>query len=1073
MNKKIILCFCTLLLLLIYPIFVFADPPVLSYPDMETNDQQKYLNEYLGVAEVNPSDVKLVCISKSDGSTKHDVTLKSGSAVLYNSKTDVSITLDGGSADVCSYSGQITVGDGGGTLKGNNGKFIFGDMGSVQVIDGNIYFENLDLKQGSEIEGVSVSGEEISYDSKTGKLSTKNPIKIEGITYSPESEELSYDAKSKRIDTNNQWVSIKKESELIGRLEGVAKIKSVDEILLIASEENPAEFENSKETRIKVSSDTCIGSKCDNKEISRIIYNGDFYVYAKNDNKIEINSKDGDYENFIIPQIKDKSKVELFLNKESGNVLFSFSKAMPLMKGNVNDLKTNIGHIFEDENQERWPWMIYNGRDYNGQVLGEITDFSSIYPPARILKEMNDKGFIVLWIKSFEEFDSETASSALSVLSDWGIDDIEIQKLILEKTPEFDADSAWWALYFTKDLEIQKLIIEKTPEFDTHVVNLIKTRTVSDPKLERMILKKVKKIEDTDMVGLIQQFYFFPHTFENPEIIKLALEKTPEFGSHDGAIAFEYTRDQEMQKLILEKTTFDDNKDIFMVLRETKNDPELQKIVFERTKEFSLSNPDDFFSFLSYVTDPEVKKKVIEKITAEGGLRNALKLSITEDIIEKEKIIRETDFDGSGAALALTATHNPELQKLILKQMGENQFDGYYISFVFESVTEPSIQKEILEKTKEFLLGTPFSEDKQYSLRNFKYLIQQAADNEIIEELLKKVKIVDYYPGWENYNMLKLYSDENFLSQTESLNNVKKWSVAVSTSRLISENWEEEFTSENIKKATKEILQIREEIADKPIIDSQTNVISTIDPETEVYPEERLFSSELLREFIEDCGVEEQKLKFFEGSESSKEPFLNSISKSEGKTTIWFNNHGRIEEQRLIESTTVSYKELGEKLIERGNLDEVTIIFDSCFSYDFKNNLYNYLKGRKDELGDFGTPNIITGTNRLQLGYSRIGVGSPFLASLEQVKPKGEPLTYQDLYDSEEYYFYLQDMSTSISKDGDLINLGFSGDEFKEPSDELDAEPSEGEYEFIRLEDKTVIEISKLEPEMQEKLANA
>ncbi len=175
-----------------------------------------------------------------------------------------------------------------------------------------------------------------------------------------------------------------------------------------------------------------------------------------------------------------------------------------------------------------------------------------------------------------------------------------------------------------------------------------------------------------------------------------------------------------------------------------------------------------------------------------------------------------------------------------------------------------------------------------------------------------------------------------------------------------------------------------------------------------------------------DSGVTEVADPSMKGSKDAeqtkevKEKFLTYVSESveKGKTTIHFNNHGGPDHQWLSSGQAgseksddlhrpeaISYVELGDALLEREKLDDVTIMIDSCYSNDFKNNLYNYLNTK----GSTTLPVIITETNRGQVGF----VGE-FTSALEEIHSPGKPLTGADMYKVESKTFERQDLSITI-----------------------------------------------------------
>ncbi len=316
-----------------------------------------YIDPYTGVAYIN-----------------------NGYAVL-TSETSLPVVLNGEEAlvDVQQYSGTIEIGVNGGVIQGKHSLLVFNGGETVTVVDGVIVqLEHVNLDEGSRIDDTFVYGKDISYDIENRRIISGNDIMIDNIFYKPESgNNIIFEIPLKnptpgfpdknrktKIDTQGKWVIMEKNGMSIGKIKGIAEVRNENSILLIASEDDPCEFENPKGTKIKVSSDTSIGNwySSSSDEISKIYvkseFDGnylfsDFYVDVKGKNKIEIEAEDGVYWNFIVNQDDEDSEVKLVLKKDIFNKgVFYFKEGRQLEQGSLRGFETNINYVFKDTSQK-------------------------------------------------------------------------------------------------------------------------------------------------------------------------------------------------------------------------------------------------------------------------------------------------------------------------------------------------------------------------------------------------------------------------------------------------------------------------------------------------------------------------------------------------------------------------------------------------------------------------------------------------------------------------------------------------------------------------------------------------
>ncbi|MFH1654444.1 MAG: hypothetical protein ABIE74_10395 [Pseudomonadota bacterium] len=128
----------------------------------------------------------------------------------------------------------------------------------------------------------------------------------------------------------------------------------------------------------------------------------------------------------------------------------------------------------------------------------------------------------------------------------------------------------------------------------------------------------------------------------------------------------------------------------------------------------------------------------------------------------------------------------------------------------------------------------------------------------------------------------------------------------------------------------------------------------------------------------------------------SKQKILSHIRSAQGKLLIYFSGHGArkvlgltksreaVESKgRCTDNSCISFKELGDALIARGNLHKVKIVLYSCYSNDFERNLRRYLTSK----GIMRQPMIVTAANRDSIAKAIFSAPYKFLKMIPIVGP--------------------------------------------------------------------------------------
>jgi hypothetical protein len=446
----------------------------------------------------------------------------------------------------------------------------------------------------------------------------------------------------------------------------------------------------------------------------------------------------------------------------------------------------------------------------------------------------------------------------------------------------------------------------------------------------------------------------------------------------------------------------------------------------------------------------DIQEKILEKTEEIHDPGNAL-INVKSDRLRKMIIERAAVIEpGNGFPLKLYLMElenlNPELQNLAMEKI--NFQEGIFV----DKYRKGEALRRILE----------FNKDKPEQMKKLLERMPHRSDMAFNPDVFGLV-----------------YFNEHFQEKTKDMDFANKFSVALTSQRYL-ERQGGMIDDENVGKVVDLIITMRERFSHHVILDENTYYIP-------ITHEEELFENDKMVRIARDSGVKEIADPNLKGAEA-KGRFLDFVrgSKDKGKTTIHFNNHGGPNHQwlsrgqagvetsdRMRRPDAISYIELGDALAERGNLGEVTILIDSCYSKDFTDRLYHYLHSK----GVRVMPTVITETNRGEVGWV-----NSFERTIDSVHEKGTPLTGADMFKIDSQTFFRQDLSVTMPTTSEeevefshpkvptVIDIeSLYDDGVAVPPRRPDKEPSEEEILPTALP-PTVIEIAQSEEEMEELL---
>jgi hypothetical protein len=450
------------------------------------------------------------------------------------------------------------------------------------------------------------------------------------------------------------------------------------------------------------------------------------------------------------------------------------------------------------------------------------------------------------------------------------------------------------------------------------------------------------------------------------------------------------------------------------------------------------------------INDDSIRKEILEKrfntnIPVPGRL---LQMANTDDlkryIISKINIFEQLSLYKFDFYLQVLKLLNPELQELALKSLHYNQG-------IFHSGNSWNAYRQVLL----FTMDNP----------------------KLMEAVLDKMSLRKDF-GFNPAVFKEVYFDKHFQEQTKDLDSASKYSIALTAQRYLEEKGS--YSSENRITAIDLIIEQRKRFFDHHVLDKDTYYIPLVH-------EENINTGQMVT-LARESEVREIADQALVGAEA-KERFLDLVENSgeHGKTTIQFAGHGGPNHIWLSggQATSafsndmkipiaISYEELGDKLANRGDLGEITILLHSCYSNDFGNNLYKYLFLQK---GVSELPIIITGTNRGEVGFNRLFKrlvpahrranrdanriaaplkGSEFLELESEMTLQDLSVTVPIVNEEEQEYSNIPGMTTLGSED--------------DAGESLPPQKPEEEEKNVELP-PTVIEIAKNEQEMEERLA--
>ena len=403
---------------------------------------------------------------------------------------------------------------------------------------------------------------------------------------------------------------------------------------------------------------------------------------------------------------------------------------------------------------------------------------------------------------------------------------------------------------------------------------------------------------------------------------------------------------------------------LFATAKTRKEKLEVLNSMIKNRQYFNTQAKND--EILRYVDkkDKEVKKKFLSRIKRDKKSLYSLKLATNRHIPflpinEKKAIIRDLKKNNEkinssylDQYLELTEK-DKDMQETIIELSTPLTKPEVLASSLKSTYGKPELQKELLRKSGRVSFGIKKPLDPD-SWKKYKYIkgadladparkaLTYSSSPEVTKAIASRIHYI--YATFDKDAVIKVYSDTGFLEETKGLEPAARWDIAVTlTRKLKREN--KKLTTKNIREASKQIIKQREEFAGKNLVDKETTVINILNDGKEYNykgDEDYSFDIDGLLKLYKKAGA--KKVTKIIGN---KHDALKEIKNSRGKTLIAIDAHGNRVDVWLGGADTIELAELGNALLKRGDLKEVSITIDSCFSYNFATNLYNYINQKR------------------------------------------------------------------------------------------------------------------------------
>lgn len=175
----------------------------------------------------------------------------------------------------------------------------------------------------------------------------------------------------------------------------------------------------------------------------------------------------------------------------------------------------------------------------------------------------------------------------------------------------------------------------------------------------------------------------------------------------------------------------------------------------------------------------------------------------------------------------------------------------------------------------------------------------------------------------------------------------------------------------------------------------------------------------------ENILVSVNGMRMQNGKNINKQVVLDALADSSGHTTLIFYGHGSPSAWAFSENkpdnlildtasteSAISYKELGDALIASGNIENITLVGDTCFAYDFFENLDTYLAQKTNK-----RPRVTVSAANLHRYGLNYPTKSVLFDMLNNVVLDGQPITLRSIRKAEKDMWQYQNPAIRVNMD--------------------------------------------------------
>lgn len=454
--------------------------------------------------------------------------------------------------------------------------------------------------------------------------------------------------------------------------------------------------------------------------------------------------------------------------------------------------------------------------------------------------------------------------------------------------------------------------------------------------------------------------------------------------------------------------------------------------------------------------------------TAEDTYGNYYERALTEQTLVREQFLSSP-----------LREQLPEMIAFILKTKNDALLDDLYKKLAeinCQGLLYATLNKEGKYGSTKLCIAQPQLLFSHYAARTSDFLPsgKDIENDEIDPRFGQKDELItrniNEKPAWTSprylYFFRKLIDDPAIRKQLQAADITL--AEAYSTIKAVVANLEKNIpTSDDsaqqlsVETVTKLILEERELFSRRMILDKNTKNLICLNG-FDASPNGPKFDASAMNEVAAAAGVPQKNNKQIEGGdqeksfEKIKEEMHQTIAQSNGKTLVYFNTHGspltlevRRDASFASKPQNFSIDDIVDALFARientgdtNSLKDVTLVLDSCFSYDFAYNVikkmrFNYDIGDTDGpsyqekigvmFGELTMPTIICASQKGSFTWDRSSINQILHQFKEGIKKDGGLIGERLLSSAQPVMYHNNDLTVLMGRKGGVLEIAVRG----------------------------------------------